>query len=101
MEESLLRTVAAQKYKTSTLLFCRISYYSYLERKGSGASGENSIWGWESLWHVIYGFFSLWRQWAPPPFPSHTAENCSRSSGYFTQVCKEEATIGYERQGSG
>lgn len=34
MEEFLLRTVAVQKYKTSTLFFCCISYYSYLERKG-------------------------------------------------------------------
>ena len=34
MEEFLLRTVAAQKYKTSTPFFCHISYYSYLEKRG-------------------------------------------------------------------
>lgn len=32
--DKFLRTVAAQKHKTSTLFFCRLSYYSYLERKG-------------------------------------------------------------------
>lgn len=63
MEEFLLRTVAAQKYKTSTPFFCHISYYSYLEKRGVRYKwGKFSMGvGWESLSHVIYSFFSLWR----------------------------------------
>lgn len=41
MEEFLLRAVAAQKYKTSTLFSCHISYYSYLERNGVRNKWEN------------------------------------------------------------
>lgn len=62
IEEFLLRTVAAQKYKTSTLFFCPISYYSYLGKKGGQAQvGKIQYGGWESLLHVIYSFFSIWR----------------------------------------
>lgn len=100
--DKFLRTVAAQKHKTSTLLFCCISYYSYLERKG-----VRRKWGKLNLGVGEFVARNLWLlqslEIVDSPLPSQATQlrTASEGQGVLLRSVKRQPPLGWERHGSG